>query len=368
MNRLSYPSASGSERDPPGAPGAPPDATALAQGYQALLRRRWLALALLALALVPALAADVLTGPAGLGLASFWQALWQPAEVPDVIRVIVWELRLPHALMALAVGLSLGLAGAEMQTVLDNPLASPFTLGVASAAALGAALALVLGWSLPGVPEAWMVAVNAFVFAMLAALLLDALARWGGLSTSGLVLFGIALVFSFNAVLSLLQFAASSQALQALVFWTMGSLEQATWPVVGTLLLAVAAMLSWSLYDARLLTALRLGEARAASFGIPVARLRQRALLRISLLAALAVAFAGTIGFVGLMAPHMARLLLGEDQRHYLPGSALLGGLVMVLAALASKSLIPGLVLPIGIVTALVGVPFFLVLLWRRPL
>ncbi|MFA7439247.1 FecCD family ABC transporter permease [Castellaniella sp.] len=335
------------------------------------MRRRLLGLALLAAALLLAMAADVLSGPAALGPAELWQAVWQPGQVSELTRVIVWDLRLPHAGMALAVGLALGLAGAEMQTVLDNPLASPFTLGVASAAALGAALAIVLGWTLPGVPDAWAewaVVLNAFVFALGAALLLDLLARWGGLSTTGLILFGIALVFSFNAVLSLVQYAASAQALQGLVFWTMGSLERASWPVVAVLLLAVALTLPWSLRDAHPLTALRLGEARAASFGIHVAHLRLRALLRISLLAALAVAFAGTIGFVGLMAPHMARLLLGEDQRYYLPGSALLGGLVLTLAALASKSLVPGLILPIGIVTSLVGVPFFLLVLWRRPL
>src|SRR5690606_526296 len=154
----------------------------------------------------------------------------------------------------------------EMQTILNNPLASPFTLGISSAAAFGASLAIVLDLSLPGVPHSWMIATNAFAFALISAMLLDTVARWGAMSTANLVLFGIALVFSFNALVSLVQFVASAEALQGLVFWTMGSLSRSSWPKVAAMLAVFALILPLSLRDTWKLTALRLGEDRAASF------------------------------------------------------------------------------------------------------
>lgn len=336
------------------------------QQYRRMLQRRWLLVALLAAIILGAILGDFLLGPSGLGWPELGRALLHPAQADPTTRVIVWDIRLPHALMAVAVGLALGLAGAEMQTILNNPLASPFTLGISSAAAFGASLAIVLGLSLPGVPQSWMVPANAFVFALVSALLLDVVARWGAMSTSALVLFGIALVFSFNAAVSLVQFVASAEALQGLVFWTMGSLARASWPRIGILLLAFAILLPLSLRDTWKLTALRLGEDRAASFGIDVARLRLTALVRISVLAALAVSFVGTIGFIGLIAPHIARRLFGEDHRFYLPGSALVGGTILSLASIASKNLVPGIIVPVGIVTSLIGVPFFLAVVLRR--
>lgn len=334
--------------------------------YRRMLRRRWLLVALLSVVILASILADFMLGPSGLGWPDLNHALFHPGQADPTTRVIVWDIRLPYALMAVAVGLSLGLAGGEMQTILNNPLASPFTLGISSAAAFGASLAIVLDLSLPGVPPSWTIAANAFVFALISALLLDAVARWGSMSTSGLVLFGIALVFSFNAAVSLVQFVASAEALQGLVFWTMGSLARSSWPKVGILLLVFAVLLPLSLRDTWKLTALRLGEDRAASFGIDVPRLRLTALVRISVLAALAVSFVGTIGFVGLIAPHIARRLFGEDHRFYLPGSALVGGTILSLASIASKNIVPGIIVPVGIVTSLVGVPFFLAVVLRR--
>ena len=176
--------------------------------------------------------------------------------------------------MAALVGAALGLAGAEMQTILNNPLASPFTLGVSSAAAFGASLAIVLNLGLPGVPAGWLIAGNAFLFAALAALALDAAARRAGMNTQGVVLFGIAMVFSFNALVSLVQFVASAEALQNLVFWTMGSLSRSSWASAGALAAAVALAPPLALRQSWKLTALRLGEERAASFGVDVRRVR----------------------------------------------------------------------------------------------
>lgn len=334
--------------------------------YQAILRHRLLIMLLLVAAIIASLLLDFTMGPSGLSLDVLWQTLTNPAQADAGTRVIVWDIRLPYALMALIVGLALGLAGAEMQTILNNPLASPFTLGVSSAAAFGAALAIVLGIGIPGIPAQWFISANAFLFALMAALLLDGITRWTNVATSGVVLFGIALVFTFNALVSMLQFIANEDTLQGLVFWTMGSLARASWEKLGVLLLALVVLMPLSFMSSWKLTALRLGEDRATSFGINVRRLRLATLLRISILSALSVAFVGPIGFIGLVAPHIARMVFGEDHRFYLPASALIGALVLSLASVASKNLIPGVIIPVGIVTSLVGVPFFLSIILRH--
>ena len=323
--------------------------------YSRLLKLRWLLMAVFVAVILLSLVADFMLGPSGLSWSELMRTLFSPDQAEPTTSVIVWDVRL-----------GLGLAGAEMQTILANPLASPFTLGISSAAAFGASLALVLDLSLPWLPADWAVAGNAFVFAILSALLLDVLARWGGMSGSGMVLVGIALVFTFNALVSLMQFIASAEDLQNLVFWTMGSLSRATWPKVGGMLLAFAVILPLCLKDAWKLTALRLGEDRAISFGIDVKRQRLVSLLRISFLAALAVSMVGTISFIGLIAPHIARRLFGEDHRFYLPGSALIGAMILSLASIASKNIVEGVIVPVGIVTSLVGVPFFVSVVMRR--
>ncbi|MDY0206475.1 MAG: iron ABC transporter permease [Pseudomonas sp.] len=328
---------------------------------------RVLILVVLALLCCAALVLDMVTGPSSLTAAQVWAGILNPDSVSAAQRTIIWDVRLPYALMAMLVGAALSLAGAEMQAILNNPLASPFTLGVSSAASFGAALAIVLGLSLPFVPTEWMVSLNAFIFALGSVLLLQLMTRLRSSSVETMVLLGIALVFVFNALVAFVQFASSQAALQQLVFWSMGSLSRANWQNVGLLALVLLLVVPFSLLSATKLTALRLGEDRARSFGIHVSRLRFLALLRVSLLAATSVAFVGTIGFIGLVGPHIARLMLGEDHRFLLPGSILTGALIMALASATSKVLVPGVLLPVGIVTSIVGVPVFLLLIFCKP-
>ena len=174
------------------------------------------------------------------------------------------------------------------------------------------------------------------------------------------------MVVAFQAVVARRQCSASEDPWQDLVFWTRGSLTREAWPAIGLLALALAGTLPFALAAAWRLTVLRMGEDRAASLGVDVPRLRRAALLRISLLSALAVAFVGVIGFVGLIAPHIARGLVGEDQRYTLPASLLSGAFILSTTALLARGLVPGVVVPTGIVTALVGIPFFLVIILRQ--
>lgn len=340
-------------------------ATVLA-AQSARRRRRVVLVAGLALAAAVSLLADLVSGPSGLPLRDVWAAL-SGGETSRATQVIVWQVRLPVALMALAVGAALSLAGAEMQVVLDNPLAEPFTLGVSAAAALGAGVAIVLGIALPGLPRIWAVSGNAFVFAMAALALVQVAALRGG-GTQVVVLLGIAVNFAAGALLALVQFAASADALQQLVFWTMGSLANVRWSGVALMAATLALCLPFSARAAWRLTALRLGSDQAAGFGVDVARLRFWTLLRVSVLAAVAVSMVGVIGFVGLAGPHIARLAVGEDQRFLMPASLFTGALLMSLASVASKMLVPGVLLPVGIVTSLVGLPVFVALILRRGL
>ncbi|HWK68416.1 MAG TPA: iron ABC transporter permease [Rhizobiaceae bacterium] len=334
--------------------------------YSRLKRRRLLLISLLATGVGFIFLLDLGTGPAGIAPLDALAALAGLSDLPPAQQVILWQLRLPVALMAIVIGASLALAGAEMQTALANPLAEPFTLGVSNAAALGAALAIVFGLGGSWLPAGWLVAGNAFLFAAGSLLLIQLLARLSDAGAETLVLFGIALGFTASATLWLVQYVASADALQQIVFWSMGSLARTDWTVLPISAAVLVVVAPFSLAAAWKLTALRLGEERATSFGLDTRRLRLMALVRASLLAATSVAFVGVIGFVGLVAPHIARMLVGEDHRFFLPASLLTGALTVSAASSVTKLIVPGLMLPIGIVTALIGLPGFVWLLLRR--
>jgi len=339
---------------------------AMEQLYERKLAKRWLILALLTIGCLLSFCLDISTGPSMLKFGEVLKGVFSPASVAKGTEIIIWKVRMPYAVMAVLVGMALSLAGAEMQTILNNPLASPFTLGVSAAASLGAGLAIILGVGIPFLSANWLVSANAFVFAFGSVLLLQALARWRGAGVDVLVLFGIALVFTFNALVALLHFIATPEALQQLVFWNMGSLSRSNWDKVQILAIVIAVIVPFSMLTSWKMTALRLGEERAQSFGIHVKRLRFYSMLRISFLSATAVSFVGTIGFIGLVGPHIARMLIGEDHRYWFPASLLTGALVMSLASVASKIIVPGTLIPVGVVTALVGIPVFLYLIIRK--
>lgn len=330
--------------------------------YRALVVRRQMILAALVAALALSLCIDLALGPARFTLGEVVAALFTPDQVSDQARVILWQIRMPVALMALVVGASLSIAGAQMQTILSNPLASPFTLGISAGASFGAALALAFGVAIVPAALDYVIPINAFVMAMVTAFFIHALSLKRGVTIETIVLLGIAMVFIFNSLMALIQFFASQQAVSAVVFWTMGSLTKATWPKLWIALGVLLAVLPLLARHGWALTAMRLGDAKAESMGIRPRRLRLEVLVLVSLLAAVSVAFVGTIGFIGLVGPHIARLLVGEDQRFFLPGSALCGALILSIGSVLSKVILPGTIIPIGIITSLVGIPFFLFL------
>ncbi|MEQ8814765.1 MAG: iron ABC transporter permease [Thalassobaculum sp.] len=339
---------------------------ALLGGYRRDERRRAILLAAACLLLAGICAVDLATGPSAMPLAEALRALAAGPEGADrTLAAILWQIRLPTTLMGVLVGASLGVAGLQMQTILDNPLASPFTLGFSAAAGFGAALAIMFGAALP--VAGWLLApAAAFVTTLAAAGLVYIVARLRGSGPEVLVLGGIAVLFLFQALQLLLQYMASPEVLQQIVFWLFGSLLKANWTSIAVLAAIMAAVLPVLARDVWQLTALRLGEAHARSLGVAVTGLRRRVLLCVALLTAGAVAFVGTIGFVGLAAPHAARALAGEDQRVLMPLAALVGAIMLVGASVLAKTLSPGAVLPVGIVTAIIGVPMLFALVLRR--
>ena len=334
--------------------------------YRRLVRMKMLILLLMFFVLVLSVLVDIALGPANYRLAEVVMALFHPDGVSRQVQVVVWEIRLPIALMAVAVGAALSVSGAQMQTILNNPLASPFTLGVSAAASFGAALGLAFGLRVLPVVSDYVVPINALLMAMLSAGLIHLLSIRRGVTSETIVLFGISLVFSFNALLALAQYFASEQAVAAVVFWTMGSLTKATWAKLGVVVLVMCCVIPVFVRHAWALTALRLGDDKAASFGVNVSRVRLQTLLLVSILSSFPVAFVGTIGFVGLVGPHVARMIIGEDQRFFMPAAMLSGAVMLSVSSVVSKTLIPGAIFPIGVVTSLVGVPFFTFLILNR--
>jgi len=333
------------------------------QGYRCLNRRRAALLWACGVLVLLACLADVATGPAMLSLQEVLGAVFRPAHAGSMNSMIIWTFRLPTALFAVLVGASLGLAGAGMQTILDNPLASPYTLGISAAAGFGAALTIVFGATpAPGWIDALAIPTGAFICAMLSALAIWAVACLRRASLAMIILCGVALSFFFSSALAFLQYIATDNQLQAIVFWMFGSLQGATWPKLAIVAAMLLVFIPFFAAQAWPLTALRLGENRARSLGINVQRVRLQTLILTSMLTAAAVCFAGSIGFIGLVAPHLARMLAGEDQRFLMPLSATTGALLLAAASLASKSIVPGSIVPIGIVTSAIGVPFFAVI------
>ena len=322
-------------------------------------------LLLLAAGLPPVLLAAAALGAVTIGPADLWKLLSGSADVPPVVRAVFWEIRVPRVLLAALVGGSLALAGAGVQGLFRNPLADPALIGVSAGAALGAVVCFFFGWQ--GLLGGWLLPLAAFAGGLLAVLILMSFhSGFAAGGTAKLILAGVALNAMAGSVLGFFLFSASDDALRSMTFWTLGSCASAQWPQVVVLLVFLAAGSFILRRHARALDALQLGEEQAAHLGVPVARVRGETIAAAALLVGAATAFAGTIGFIGLVAPHMARLWLGGLHRLVLPAALLLGAMLLVLADLGARTLTAPAELAVGILTAAIGGPFFLWLL-RRP-
>ncbi|MGW2324336.1 FecCD family ABC transporter permease [Streptomyces sp. NPDC001700] len=285
------------------------------------------------------------------------------AALDRVGESVLWNVRLPRVVLALLVGASLGCAGALTQGLFGNPLAEPGVIGISMGAAVGAVGSIALGLNFLGT---WTVTVCAFCAGLLTVLVVYALSRADGRTeVVTLILTGIAVNAFAGALIGLAIFFADNAQITEITFWQLGSLAQATWPkVLAVLPCALAGLVVAPLYG-RKLDLLALGERPARHLGVDVERLRLALILVVALLTAAAVAVAGVITFVGLLVPHVLRMAAGPGHRFLVPGSALGGALVLVAADLAARTIAQPAELPLGVLTALVGSPFFFWLLRR---
>ncbi len=314
-------------------------------------------------------------GPVSLPLGDTLRAALRLCGLPlegtglERAELIVGQIRLPRTLLGLAVGAVLALTGVSMQGLFRNPLADPGLVGVSSGAALGAAFAIVLGATRGDVPEAfapYLLSASAFAGGLLVTSLVFRLGRRDGqTSVASMLLAGVALTALSGAVIGLLTYLADDATLRSLTFWNLGSLNGASYARLWPLLLVAGAVALWLPRRARALNALLLGESEARHLGFDVERLKRELVLCTALGVGAAVAAAGMIGFVGLVVPHLVRLLVGPDHRILLPASLLAGGSLLLFSDLLARLLLAPAELPIGIVTAMLGAPFFLYLLMR---
>jgi len=279
-------------------------------------------------------------------------------------ETIVWGLRLHRILMAIVAGAGLSVAGAAMQGILKNPLASEFTLGVSSAAAFGAALAIVMGAGFAG--GEFLIIGNAFIFTLLASFTVYGLARYKGITPETMILAGIAIMYLFSAMTSFLQYVGQSEQVQEVVFWMMGSLGRSSWDRVGIITAVLIICYPYLILKSWDINALGAGDETAKSLGVNVERTRVIAMMLSSLITASIICFTGTIGFIGLVGPHIVRMAIGGDHRFLLPGSALAGALLLLGADTLARTVLSPVILPVGIMTSFLGVPFFIYLFMKR--
>ena len=321
--------------------------------------------------LVVMMIVSVGTGPVGLGVGAIMRVIvhevlgvGQPQ--PQLETTVVMTLRLPRVLFGVLVGAALAVSGASLQSLLRNPLAGPGIIGVSGGASMGAVAAIVLLPSLSGIAVAWVVPAAAFLGGLLVTSVIYALARpRAGSGTARLLLVGIAIGSAAAAVTGFLTYAADDDELQTVVFWQMGSLGHLDWiklAVAAPVIIGCCIVLTLL---ARHLDLLSLGDRQARYLGLDVARTRKIVIAMTALLTGTSVAFTGTIGFIGLVVPHLARLLCGPPHRRVLPVSAVLGALLIVFADTLSRTIAPPDEVPIGLFTAALGALFFLIVVLR---
>ncbi len=341
--------------------------------YLKYLDRKKLWLCGLSLGLAGVFILSLMHGPVALSMEKVLHSLFG-VETSRRIQLIVWNIRFPQALAAVLAGAGLALSGVVMQSVLKNPLGSPFTLGISNAAAFGAALSVMfLGTGemqstasqAVTLGNAYATSLCAFATSLVATGTVLLLSRLRGATPESMILTGVALASLFTAGTMLLQYFADDTQLAAMVFWTFGDLARARWHELGLMACVVIFCALYFLANGWNLNALDAGEETAASLGVPVKRVRMQGMLLASLVSSVIVALVGVIGFVGLVCPHAVRRIIGDDHRFLLPGSALLGAFLLLCGDTVSRLILAPRILPVSILTSFLGAPMFIWIIAR---
>lgn len=277
---------------------------------------------------------------------------------------VVWNLRLPRVIVAIVAGFGLAVAGAVMQSTLKNPMADSYTTGVSAGAAFGATLSIVLGVNI--VSYDFSLVLNAFVFSLAPTMLIVAISRTRRMSSTSMILAGLAVMYIFSAMTAALKLMAEPDALASLYRWQVGTLNNMTWDEVPVMLaVTVIGSIIIMLLSGKI-NILASGDDDAKALGIDAQKLRVVCLVIVSLITAAIVSYTGTIGFVGLVSPHVARIFIGSDNRYLIPASAFFGALLMLASDFIGRVVLAPSVLEVGVVTAFIGGPMFLFLILRQ--
>jgi len=301
-------------------------------------------------------------------------ALFHPGAAVSISNtdLIVWNIRLPQALAAVVAGVGLSVAGVAMQSILRNPLGSPFTLGISNAGAFGAAVSVILlgaGEMHSTVADAvtvnnpYLTTMVAFIFCLLATAVILLISRIRGASPEVMVLAGVALSSLFTAGTMFLQYFADDTQLAAVVFWTFGDVGRASWQELGIMALVTIAATLFFVANRWNYNAIDAGDETAKGLGVSVERVRDIGMIVAALVSAVIVSFLGVIGFVGLVCPHMVRRLIGDDQRYLIPGSCVMGGVLLLASDTVARVIVAPYILPVAVLTAFLGAPVFIYLL-----
>ncbi|MBN1575002.1 MAG: iron ABC transporter permease [Chitinispirillaceae bacterium] len=285
-------------------------------------------------------------------------------ECPPEALTVITLIRMPRVVLALLAGFGLAIAGMQMQVVLRNPLASPLTLGVSAGAALGAGLAILTGFTVVG--GRYMLIANAFIFSLIPCAVVYALSKIGASGHGMLILAGVAMNFIFSSVSTLLSYFSNSEELKSLSLWMMGNLGRATWSDIAPLTAVLTVITPLLFLQNQKLNVLNAGDESAQGLGVDVERTRIAVILLTAMVSAAIICFTGIIGFVGLVSPHIVRLLIGNDARYLMPASGLFGAVFLLASDVVALKIIEPAVLPVGIITAFAGGPVLLFLIIRR--
>ena len=343
----------------------------LKQEYFKVSQAKRLMLLCLATAVLAAGIWSLNIGPSKVNLRTVWEVILDLFEHNDALtngeRVIVLKVRLPRICGSILAGILLACSGLLMQGVFQNPLVSPYTMGVSNGASFGASIAIVFAARLEFLNLGdYLTPVFAFAFAAISMFMVQGIAKIAKNSTGTLLLAGVAVGHLFTGLVSLLKYMANEDQLPDLIFWSMGSVSNVTWPQIAiTLVTTVVGLLVMTRY-AWDLNVMATGEESAIGLGVNYKKIRTIAFILSTLMTGVAVSFTGIIGFVGMVAPHIARMIVGNDYRYTIPTASICGALLLMVADSISRVLVTTVSMPIGVVTSLIGVPFFLWLIVRK--
>ena len=342
--------------------------------HNTMLKELFIAICVIAAFLVAGWTLTI--GDYPIGFFHSYEVLWNhlTGSITDSTEdFIIWRVRTPRIFTGLLAGFGLAVCGAVMQSILKNPLADAYTTGVSSGASFGATLAIALGVSIAGAGGYALVA-NAFVFSLIPVLVIVTVAKMRGASPTTMIMAGIAVMYIFNATTTFIKLGVSDATLGALFDWSVGSLDNSSWRQVEIMAVFVVSGYIVIQLMGRKLNVLSTGDESARAMGVDSNTLRTICMLIVSLIAASIVSFTGLIGFVGLVCPHITRLVIGSDNRFLIPASAMFGAALLLGSDLVGRVIIAPEVIPVGVITSFIGGPMFLWLIikqkrevWRRP-